>query len=285
MRKKPRKEKATPHLQDEDEASTRPFWSGTISFGLVSVPVNLYPATRSSHAGLRMLGPEGQPLSRRYFSSKTGRELSDDEMVNGYEIQKNKFVIVSDEELEKLAPEKSRDIDLKRFVDVSEIPPMYFEHPYFLAPASESLKAYRLLAEVMEKTGQAGLATFVMRGKEYLVAIVAEGGVLRAETMRFRDEIREPADAGLPKPKEPAKATVRKFERLIQRESRKTLSRELLRDEQSERLEHYVEKKKKDHPKEVVRVDVGTAAPKPAEVVDIMSVLKKSLEGSKRRAA
>src|SRR5690348_10120784 len=135
-----------------------------------------------------MIGPEGRALSRRYYSSKTDRELSGADIVRGYEIKKNKFVVVSDEELEKLAPEKSRDIDLKRFVDIDSISPMYFEHAYFLAPASASVKAYRLLAEVMEKTKQAGIATFVMRGKEYLVAIVAENGILRAETMRFADE-------------------------------------------------------------------------------------------------
>src|SRR5579884_2151745 len=113
MRKKPRKEKATPHLQDEDEASTRPFWSGTITFGLVSIPVNLYPATRHVRSSLRMLSPDGVPLRRRYFSQETGKELADDDLVRGYEIEDGKYVVVSDEELERLDPEKSRDIDLR----------------------------------------------------------------------------------------------------------------------------------------------------------------------------
>src|SRR5437660_264873 len=189
MRKKQRERSKS---DEPEQATTRPFWSGTISFGLVSVPVDLFPATKSSRIGLRLLGPEGRPLRRRYYSSKTGRELDGNDLVRGYEIKKNKFVVVTDEELEKLAPEKSRDIDLKRFVDLSSISPLYFEHAYYLAPASESVKAYRLLAEVMEKTAQAGIATFVMHGKEYLVAIASENGILRAQTMRFSDEIRNP---------------------------------------------------------------------------------------------
>src|SRR6185436_16804809 len=115
-----------------------------------------------------------------------------------YEIAKDKYVVVTDEELERLEPEKSRDIDLRHFVKAEEIAPMYFEHAYFLAPAGGSLKAYQLLAETMERKGRAGLATFVMRDKEYIVAILAENGILRAEILRFPDEIRTPKEIGLP---------------------------------------------------------------------------------------
>src|SRR6185436_20212618 len=103
--------------------SARPFWSGTLTFGLVSVPVDLYPGNRTNRAPLRMLGPNGEPLARRYYSQKTGRDLEDDGMVRGYEIDKDKYVVVTDEELERLAPERSRDIDLRRFVDLQSIPP------------------------------------------------------------------------------------------------------------------------------------------------------------------
>ena len=183
----------------EEQAGPRPFWSGTLTFGLVSVPVNLFPANKSSRAPLRMLSPDGEPLSRKYYSEKTEQDLDPDEMVRGYEIDKGKYVVITDEELERLAPEKTRDIDLKVFVPEESIPPVYFERGYFLTPAAGSEKAYKLLAETMEKSGKAGLATFVMRGKEYLVAIFAEHGILRAETMRFPDELRSPADVGLPK--------------------------------------------------------------------------------------
>ena len=259
----------------------RPFWSGTLTFGLVSVPVDLYPGNRTNRAPLRMLGPKGEPLARRYYSQKTGRDLDDDDMVRGYEIDKDKYVVVTDEELERLAPDQSRDIDLRRFVDLQSIPPLYFDRSYFLAPSEGSEKAYKLLAETMEKGDLAGLATFVMRGKEYLVAIFPENGILRAETMRFADEIRLPKEVGLPEKKKLPAATVRKFETLIKKNSDKHLSLKELKDEKTAELLKLVEKKRKQH-KDIVEVE----APKRDEgkVIDLMEVLKKSLAG-KRKAA
>ena len=266
--------------QTGEESSTRPFWSGTITFGLVSVPVDLYPAVRSGRAGLRMLSPEGVPLGRRYYSPESGKELDDDEMVRGYEIDKGKYITVTDEELERLEPEKSRDIDLRRFVNKDDIQPIYFQRAYFLAPAGGSVKAYQLLAETMEKSGRAGLATFVMRGKEYLVAILAENGILRAETLRFPDEVRSPKDLGLPRPSRISKTAVRRFEKSIQSRSAKELSRDELRDEQTERLMNLIERKMSRH-KDIVEAEVAERGP--AKVVDLMEVLKKSL--ARKRAA
>ena len=263
--------------EDEGQAGPRPFWSGTLTFGLVSVPVNLFPATRTNRAPLRMLSPEGEPLSRKYYSEKTERDLDADEIVRGYEIDKGKYVVITDEELDRLAPEKSRDIDLKTFVPEESIPPVHFDRGYFLTPTSGSEKAYKLLAETMEKSGKAGVATFVMRGKEYLVAIFAENGILRAETMRFADELRSPADVGLPKkkPKVPA-ATVHKFEKLISGRSKKKLSPARLKDEQTARLLKLV-KKKGAQRKNVVKVE--TEEREPGKVIDLVAILKKSLAG------
>ena len=200
-----------PEEESDQQTSTQPFWSGTISFGLVEHPGGSFPANRSSHVALRMLAPDGTPLRRRYYSSKTDRELAPEQMVRGYEIEKDKYVVVTDDELDKLEPEKSHDIDLRRFVNKDAIPPLYFERGYFLAPAEGSTKAYQLLAAVMEKTGRAGVATFVMRGKEYLAAIVAENGILRAETMRFKDEVRSPKDIGLPEKPKVSEQLVHRF--------------------------------------------------------------------------
>jgi DNA end-binding protein Ku len=202
-------------------------------------------------------------------------------MVRGYEIDRDKYVIVSDEELERLAPDQSRDIDLRRFVDLESIPPLYFDRSYFLAPSQGSEKAYRLLAETMEKSKLAGIATFVMRGKEYLVAIFPENGILRAETMRFADELRSPKEVGLPEKKKVPAATVNKFERLIARHSGKHLPLTELKDEKTERLLKLVKQKRARH-KDVVEVEV--AKRDEGKVVDLMEVLKKSLTG-KRKAA
>ena len=223
-----------------------------------------------------MLSSAGEPLARRYYDEKTERDLEADQLVRGYEVAKGKYVVVSDEELERLAPEKTRDIDLKRFVPEASIPPVYFERGYFLTPGSGSQKAYKLLAETMEKGSRAGLATFVMRGKEYLVAIFSEHGILRAETMRFPDELRSPADVGLPKKTKAPPAMVRKFEKLISSKSKKQLSTRKLADEQTERLLKLV-KKKSTQRKNVVAVE--TEKPDEGKVIDLMSVLRKSLAG------
>jgi DNA end-binding protein Ku len=195
-------------------------------------------------------------------------------MIRGYEIKKGKYVPVTDEELERLAPEKTRDIDLRLFVDQDSIPPIYFERAYFLTPSGDTDKAYRLLAETMEKSGLAGIATFVMRGKEYLVAIFSENGILHAETLRFADELRSPEDVGLPEKKKVPKASVRKFERMIDKKSEQHPSGKEAKDDESERLLKLVKKKLK-RGKDVVEVEPERA--EDGQVVDIMEVLKKSI--------
>ncbi|HXQ69213.1 MAG TPA: Ku protein [Pyrinomonadaceae bacterium] len=263
---------------EEENAGGRPFWSGTLTFGLVSVPVSLFPAARANRASLRMLGPDGQPLARKYYAEKTGKDLDADEVIRGYEVNKNKYVTITDEELERLEPEKTRDINLTQFVPADSIPPLYFERGYFLTPAAGSQKAYKLLAETMDKNELAGIATFVMRGKEYLVAIFSEKGILRAETMRFSDEIRSPADVGLPKKKDVPAATVRKFEKLIANKSKKQFSPTKLADKQTDDLLKLVKKKEKQRGN-VVRVEPESESDH--KVVDLVAILKKSLGAKK----
>jgi DNA end-binding protein Ku len=234
----------------------------------------MYPANRSEHLSMRMLSPDGVPLKRRFYSPETGRDLDDDKMTRGYEIEKGEYVIVTDEELEKLAPKKSRDIDMRRFVDEKTIPPLYFERSYFLTPGGETEKAYRLLAKTMEDSGRAGIGTFVMRGKEYLVAITAENGILRAQTLRFADEVRSPDDIGLPPEKKPAKPAVAQFKKLIATRSKKELSTKELKDTRTERILKLV-KSKKARGKDIVETEVETGHD--GNVIDIMEVLKKSL--------
>ena len=236
--------------------------------------MSLFPAARGGRASLRMLGPDGQPLARRYYAEKTGKDLDADEVVRGYELKQDKYVVVTDDELERLQPEKTRDINLTQFVPADSIPPLYFERGYFLTPAAGSTKAYKLLAETMDQSELAGIATFVMRGKEYLVAIFSEKGILRAETMRFPDEIRSPEDVGLPKKKAPPSATVKKFEKLISTKAKKQFSPAKLGDKQTDELLKLVKKKEKQRGA-VVRVE--PEADTDHKVVDLVQVLKKSL--------
>jgi DNA end-binding protein Ku len=262
-------------VSDEDGGGgVRPFWSGTITFGLVSVPVNLYPATRTNRAPLRMIGPEGEPLSRRYYSEKTGKDVEADDMIRGYEIDKDKFVTITDEELERLAPEKTRDINLTLFVKEETIPAVYFERGYFLSPAGNSEKAYKLLAEAMKERGDVGIATFVMRGKEYPVAIFSDHGILRAETMRFPDEIRSAKQVGLPETPKTNAATVRKFETLIKKKAKRTFTPE--KDQETAQLLKLV-KKKETKKSNVVQIKESDKSE--GKVVDLMEVLKRTLAG------
>jgi DNA end-binding protein Ku len=175
--------------------------------------------------------------------------------------------------LDRLAPEKSRDIDLQRFVEESKIPPIYFERAYFLVPAGGSAKAYRLLAATMEEARRAGIASFVMRGKEYLVAILSENGILRAETLRFYDEIRSPENVGLPEVRKPTPAKVRRFETAISKLSADDISPNEMKDSFAGDLLELARKKQSKR-QDVVKT---AASGKGAEVIDILTVLQRSL--------
>jgi DNA end-binding protein Ku len=259
---------------DRSAVRARAFWSGTISFGLVSIPVDLLPAQRPSGKSMTLLGPEGTPLSRRYYEPEGGREVGGDEVLRGYEVEPGRFVIVEDDELEALAPEKTRVIALEVFVPAGAVDPVFFQRGYFLTPAGESNKPYRLLAETLERTERVGIATFVMRGKEYLVAILAEGGILRAEVLRFADEIRTPEAVGLPEPEKAPPKRVKELETEIGKLARADFEPDELRDEEALRLERAARSKLRAG-KDVARTKEAAA---PAEEIpDLMNVLKWSL--------
>ncbi|MDT8386525.1 MAG: Ku protein [Thiogranum sp.] len=261
-----------------DVQRPRSFWSGTIAFGLVSIPVSLYIASRSGGISLRMVDRDGTPLRRRYFCSKDAGPLEADDIVRGYEVEKDQFVIVKDEELEALAPEKSREIDLKRFVPLDQIDPIWFERGYFLAPDKGAMKAYRLLANTMEQKHRAGIATFVMRDKEYLVAIIGQQGLLRAETLRFHDELRTPDDIGLPTPDKVDAARIKAMQKEIRALSSDDLDPELLSDAHRHQLRELIDRKLAEGTDVVEAPEAAEEEePESAEVVDLMAILKQSL--------
>jgi DNA end-binding protein Ku len=262
-----------------DKHRPQPFWSGTIAFGLVSIPVSIYVASRGGGMSLRMVAEDGTPLKRRYFCSKDGKPLEADDIVRGYEVEKDQFVIVQDEELEALAPEMSREIDLKRFVPLDQIDPMYFERGYFLAPDKGAMKAYRLLARTMEDMGRAGIATFVMRGKEYLVAIIGQHGLLRAETLRFHDELRSPDHVGLPEASKADAAQAKAMEKEIKALSADELDPELLSDQHRQKLRELIDRKLAEGTDvfEAPEAEEPEEEQETAEIVDLMAILKESL--------
>jgi DNA end-binding protein Ku len=180
----------------------RPLWSGSLSFGLVNVPVNIRTAVRDLDLHFRQVHEkDGAPIEVQRVCSKEDVEVPYEEIGHGYELDDGGQVVLTDEELDAAAPEKTRTIDIERFVEEPDVDPIYFDHPYFLLPASSddgAVRAYRLLVEVMAKTGRAALGRFVMRAKEYLVVIRSIDGVLQLTTLRFADEVRSTDDLGAP---------------------------------------------------------------------------------------
>jgi len=170
-------------------------WSGSITFGLVNIPVRLFTATREHRVRFHLLKKNDHSrIQRKYISSTDEKEesVANDELVRGYELSPNQFVIVSDEELEALQPKESRTIEINKFVDLDDIDPLFYDKPYYLAPGERAAKPYRLLLEAMKKSGKVGIAQFVMRKKEYLAALHAHEDVICLYTMRFADEVIRP---------------------------------------------------------------------------------------------
>lgn len=274
-----------PEREHGQQGAVRAFWSGTITFGLVSIPVDLFSATRGRRTAMKMVDAKGRALGREYFSDND-EHLTQEELVRGFETDEGERVVITDEELESIAPEMTRDIELRRFVPRGDIAPPYFNRPYFLAPSGKSQKAYQLLARTMQETGRAAIGTFVMRGHQYLVAILSDGNMLRAETLRFADEIRSPHEIGLPKREKPAAKAVKEFSKAIDALTRKELDRDELSDRYAAALEALAEKKAK---KGEDLVDAGGEAEEPeeggAEVIDLMKILKQRLGASGKATA
>jgi DNA end-binding protein Ku len=173
----------------------RSLWTGSLSFGLVNVPVRLVSAVRDRDLHFRQLHEkDGAPIEVQRWCEKEDVEVPWEEITHAYELEDGGQVIVSDLELQAIEPRKTRTIDIEQFVDLADVDPIYFDHPYFLVPAAEddgSKRAYRLLTKVMAQTERAALGTLVMRTKEYLALVRERGGALTLTTMLFADEVRD----------------------------------------------------------------------------------------------
>lgn len=241
--------------------TTRAIWKGIIKLGESIVPVKMFTALEEKSVHSRLLHAADQlPVNQEMFNPETNAVVVAEEIRHAYETGD----------------------DLRCFVEVAAVDPAYFQHAYFLLPAGEVNKAYRLLAEIMEREGRAGIATFVMREREHLVAILAEGGILRAETLRFADELRSPAELGLP-PLTKAPATqVKQLRRELARLRRPEFAPELLHDRHAERLLTLVARKLAAG-EDVV--EKPAAAPgEGAEIIDLMAIIKERFRVAKGEA-
>src|SRR3954464_15147307 len=164
----------------------RAIWSGAISFGLVNIPVKLYSAVNRKTVRFHQLDSEdNQRIQQKRVNPRTGEEVPYEKLVKGYELGGDRYVVITPEELDSLAPEKTRSIEIEDFVDLDQIDPIFFDHPYYLVPDTGAEKAYRLLVDAMEESGKVAIARVVLRSKENLVAIRPKDGVLTMETMLF----------------------------------------------------------------------------------------------------
>ena len=183
----------------------RPIWSGSLSFGLVNVPVKLMSATRDLGVHFNQLHEkDNSRIEVRRVCSVDGEEVPWEEVARGYELESGEVVMLTDEELDAADPKKTRTIDIEAFVDLEEIDPIFFDHPYYLVPDSNeaAVRAYHLLRSVMERSGQVAIARFVLRTKEYLVAVRTRGDAITLTTMLFHDEVRSPEERRRRRPAE-----------------------------------------------------------------------------------
>jgi DNA end-binding protein Ku len=247
--------------------------SGTISFGLVSIPVRLYTAAGSANVSFNQLhGVCGSRIRQQTFCPKCNRTVERAELVRGYEFSKDQYVQVKDEELKALEGESSKIIDIAEFVPLAEVDPIYFEKTYYLGPDKGGEKAYRLLADAMEKAGQVALAKYVMRGKESLVLIRAAQNGLMLHTMYFADEVRsfDEVDKG-----QSAKIKEGELElalQLINGLASETFSPDRYADEYRHRVLEMINKKVEGQ-----EVTISEAPAPRAQVIDLMDALKESL--------
>jgi len=165
-------------------------WSGTISFGLVAIPVRLVKAVEPGRVSFHLLhSKDYSPLARRMFCPEEETMVPPEEIIRGYEITPDQYILMTDEELESVSPQRSRTIEIVEFIDMKEVDPVYYDHPYYLVPSKGGEKAYRLLVEVMRRTNRAGLAKFVLSEREYLVAMTSRDGALALTTLHYSEEI------------------------------------------------------------------------------------------------
>ena len=186
----------TPAKRGYDDGMARPIWSGTISFGLVSVPVRMFSATESKELRFHFLDKHDlQPIGYEKVRRDTGKHVDPDDIVRGFEVEKGRYVTLDDEDLDRLDIELTKTIDICDFVDLDEIDPIYFRKAYYLAPQEGAEKPYRLLVRALEETGKVGIAKVVIRNKQHLAALRPWNGVLVLETMYYADEVRQPEQA------------------------------------------------------------------------------------------
>lgn len=254
-------------------------WNGTVSFSLVAIPVKLVRAVEPGRVSFRMLhSKDYSPLARKMYCPEEETIVPADEIVRGYETGPGKYIVITDEELESVSPERSRTIEIIDFIDIKDVDPVYYDHPYYLVPSKGGEKAYRLLTEVMRQTNKAGLAKFVLRDREYLVAVKSTDGALALITLHYSGEILPDEDI-LPK------------EGKIESEE-KSLMKKIIKDMTADfNPDKYADKRRKKIMKILEKKIKEKAAVEAPEIeeeegegpVDLVAVLEESMRKIKKK--
>src|SRR5580704_2511206 len=256
----------------------KPIWKGSIAFGLVNIPVRLYSATESQGIASHMLYKKD--LSRIRFqriAESTGKEVSAEEVVRVYEVEKDQYVVLSDEELGEVAPEKSAVIEIQEFVQESEISSLYFEKPYYLEPDKGAGKAYALLRDALAKSGKVGISQFVLRNREHLCALKAMDEVLVLNALRFSSEIRAASELALPKKEKVSQSELSLALKLVEGLSDK-FDPKKYKDTYTEEVRKLIDAKAKGQ-----KIKAPAKAAPSTKVIDLTAALKESLKTPKKK--
>jgi DNA end-binding protein Ku len=264
------------------DAPRRALWSGTLGFGLLQIPINVYPLERAHELSFHQLdGRDLSPVGYKRYNKSTGAEVPYDEIVRGYEIAKGEYIVVSDEELKAANVEATQSIDIEDFVDPASIPAAYYETPYLLAPAKRGEKAYAVLHAALAAKQRAAIATVVLRQRQHLAAVLVDGDSLVLEILRFAHELR-PADAKTVTGSGAATPKITEREREMAEALVDDMTAEWdptkYRDRYRDDVLAMIEKKAKTG--EAVTAEVGKAPQPIADVTDLTALLRRSLKRS-----
>jgi DNA end-binding protein Ku len=265
----------------------RAIWKGSISFGLVNIPIALYPATRKEELKFRLLRRKDlSPVNYKRVAEKDGREVPWDEIVKGYEYEKGKFIVLNEKDFQRVDLEATQTVDIQDFVDLDEIDPMYFYKPYYLEPQKGGDKAYTLLREALADGEKVGIAKVVIKTRQYLAGVKALKDVLVLELMHFAEELADPEKLHVPKKTAIGKREKEMAEALVKSMSAKW-DPEKYRDDYREALMEVIEEKVESGGKEI---EEKPKEKKPStKVIDLVAVLQESLRaqesGKKKKSA
>lgn len=260
----------------------RAIWKGSISFGLVNIPIGLYPATRREDLSFKQLRESDlSPIRYKRVAEADGEEVPWEKIIKGYEYEKGQYVVVKDEDFEKAAPDATQTIDITDFVKLDEIDPMFFDKPYYLEPQKAGKKAYALLRDTLKETGRVGIAKVVIKTREHLAAVKPKQNALVLELMHFPEEVLEPSGLDLPSDESLGKKEMDMAKTLVETMSDKW-EPDKYQDEYRAKLMEVIEEKIKSGGEET---PTPKAKPKKAtNVVDLVEVLQRSLAETKKKS-